>query len=97
MYTFRDCESHDFCICRLTFLKSEHSRPLEKKNTKIFAHILDLQEYGVTKKRVIITEMSKEVENNNIVRLNTYLKQYVSRRNVAVGGSYGGGGSCGRS
>ena len=36
------------------------------KGTKSFAHMLDLQEYGVTKKWVIITEISKEVENNNI-------------------------------
>jgi hypothetical protein len=27
IYTFRDCESHDLCICHLTFLKSEPSRP----------------------------------------------------------------------
>ena len=69
-----------------------------KRKTQKYLHtlILDLQEYGVTKKRVIITEMSKEVENNNIVRLNVYEKQYVSRRNVTVGGSYGGG-SSGRS
>jgi len=30
--------------------------------------MLDLQEYGVTKKGVIITEISKEVENNSITR-----------------------------
>ena len=34
------------------------------KGTKSFAHMLDLQEYCVTKKWVIITEISKEVENN---------------------------------
>jgi hypothetical protein len=28
MYTFRGRESHDFCICHLTFLKSEHSLAL---------------------------------------------------------------------
>ena len=39
------------------------------KVTKRIAHMLDLQEYGVTKKGVIITEISKEVENNNIARL----------------------------
>ena len=43
--------------------------------------MLDLQEYGVTKKWVIISESSKEVENNNIARLNAYSKQYVPRRN----------------
>jgi hypothetical protein len=31
------------------------------------------------------------------VRLNAYAKQYVPRRNGAAGGSYGGGGSSGRS
>ena len=34
--------------------------------------MLDLQEYGVTKKGVIITEISKEVETNNIARLHAY-------------------------
>ncbi len=43
--------------------------------------MLDLQEYGATKKWVIISESSKEVENNNIARLNAYSKQYVPRRN----------------
>ena len=38
--------------------------------------MLDLQEYGVTK---IITEISKEVENNSIARTNAYARQYVSR------------------
>ena len=52
--------------------------------------MLDLQEYGVTKKWVIITEI-KEVENNIIARLNAYAKKYVTRRNGAAGGSYGGG------
>jgi hypothetical protein len=36
------------------------------KNTKCLAHLLDLQEYGVTKNWVIITEIAKEVENNII-------------------------------
>ena len=40
--------------------------------------MLDLQEYGVTKKWVIITEISKEVENNSIARINAYARQYVS-------------------
>ena len=60
-------------------------------------HMLDLQEYGVTKKWVIITEISKEVENNTIARGNAYARQYVPRRNVAAGGSNVGGGSSGRS
>ena len=64
--------------------------------TMSFANTLDLQEYGVTKKWVIITEISKEVENNNIARVNVYARQYVTRRNGVVGGSYGGG-SSGRS
>ena len=42
------------------------------KDTKCIAHMLDLQEYDVTKKWVIISEISKEVENNNVVRLNAY-------------------------
>ena len=67
------------------------------KNTKCLAHLLDLQEYGVTKNWVIITEIAKEVGNNIIERLNVYANQYVSRRNGAVGGSHGGGGSSGRS
>jgi len=67
------------------------------KGTKSFAHMLDLQEYGVTKKWVIITEISKEVENNTITRVNAYARQYVSRGNVAAGGSNAGGGSSGRS
>ncbi len=45
---------------------------------------------------VIITEISKEVENNNVARLNAYVKQYLPRRNGAAGGSYEGAGSCGR-
>jgi hypothetical protein len=28
------CESHDFCICHLTFSKSEHSRPFRGKKKK---------------------------------------------------------------
>jgi len=67
------------------------------KVTKSFAHMLDLREYGVTKKWVIITEIAKEVENNTIGRVNAYTRQYVSRRNVAAGGSNAGGGSSGRS
>ena len=67
------------------------------KGTKFSTHMLDLQEYGVTKKWVIITEISKEVENNTIVRVNVYASQYVHRRNVAAGGSNVGGGSSGRS
>ena len=47
------------------------------KGTQQIAHVLVLQEYGVTKKLVIITEISEEVENNNIGRLNAYSKQYV--------------------
>jgi hypothetical protein len=51
----------------------------------------------VTKKWLIITEISKEVENNAIARLNAYAKQYVPRRTGAAGGSSSGGGSSGRS
>ncbi len=46
---------------------------------------------------MIITEISKEVENNNIARVNAYARQYVPRRNVAAGGSNVGGGSSARS
>jgi hypothetical protein len=42
-------------------------------------------------------EISKEVENNVISRLNEYAKQYVPRRTGAAGGSSVGGGSSGRS
>jgi hypothetical protein len=31
---------------------------------------------------VIIDEIAKEVENNTITRVNEYVRQYVSRRNV---------------
>ena len=68
------------------------------------------EDYGVTKKWVIITEISKEDENNNITRLNVYSKYYVPRRprvgevgrsagpgDGGVGGSHSGGGSSGRS
>ena len=61
------------------------------------AFFLDLEDYGVTKKWVIVTEISKEVENNAIARLNAYAKQYVPRRTGAAGGSSGGGASSGRS
>jgi hypothetical protein len=61
------------------------------------AFFLDLEDYGVTKKWVIITEISKEVENNDIARLNAYAKKYVPRRTGAAGGSSAGGGSSGRS
>ena len=44
------------------------------KGTKDIAHMLDLEDYSVTKKWVIITEISKEVENNAIARLNAYAK-----------------------
>ncbi len=44
-----------------------------------------------------ITEISKEVENNAIVRLNAYSKQYVPRRTGTSGGSSTGGGSSRRS
>jgi hypothetical protein len=67
------------------------------KGTKDIAHMLDLEDYGVTKKWVIITEISKEVENNAIARLSAYAKQYVPRRTGAAGGSSAGGGSSGRS
>ena len=46
---------------------------------------------------MIITEISKEVENNTVARVNAYAKKYVPRRNVAAGGSNTGGGSSGRS
>jgi hypothetical protein len=49
---------------------------------------------------VIITEISKEVENNNITRVDAYAKMYVPRRNVAAGASNAGvvvTGSSGRS
>ncbi len=50
------------------------------RGTKKIAHFrMDLEEYGVTKKWGIITEISKEDENNNIARLNVYSKHYVSR------------------
>ncbi len=67
------------------------------KGTKDIAHMLDLEDYGVTKKWVIITEISKEVQNNAIARFNVYAKQYVPRRTGAAGGSSAGGGSSGRS
>ena len=70
---------------------------IHDKGRKCIAHMLDLQEYGVTKKWVIIAEISKEVENNTIARVNAYAKQYVPRRNGGAGGSYGGGGGAGRS
>ena len=49
------------------------------KGTKTVTHMIDFQEYGVTKKWVIITEISKEVENNSIARINVYTRQYVPR------------------
>jgi hypothetical protein len=67
------------------------------KDTECIVHILDLQEYGVTKKWVIITEISKEVEKNTISRVYMYAKRYVPRRNGGVGGSYVGGSGDGRS
>ena len=57
------------------------------KDTKWIVHMLNLQEYGVTKKWEIITEISKEVENYDVSRLNVYANQYVSRRNGADGRS----------
>jgi homoserine dehydrogenase len=60
--------------------------------------MFDLQGYDVTKKWVIIAEISKEVENNSIPRINAYARQYVrsvrggesARRtgNGGPGGSY---------
>jgi hypothetical protein len=37
--------------------------------------MFDLEDYRVTKKWVIITEISKEVENNTVGRLNTCVKK----------------------
>ena len=75
--------------------------------------MLDFQEYGVTKTWAIITEISKEVENNSTGRLDAYSRENVSRglragdagtRSADGGapdgraeGSYSGGGSPGRS
>ena len=75
--------------------------------------MLDFQACGVNKKWVIITEISKEVDNNNIGRLDAYSRENVSRglragdagtRSADGGapdgraeGSYSGGGSPGRS
>jgi hypothetical protein len=39
------------------------------RDTQKIAHFLDLEEYGVIKKWMIVTEISKEVENNIIGRL----------------------------
>ncbi len=72
--------------------KSCHLFRYKDRDTRSFPHILDFQEYGVTKKWVIITEISKEVENNTVGRVNEYSNQYVPRRNGDTGGSYGGGG-----
>ena len=47
---------------------------------KKVAHLLDLEDCGVTKKWVIISEISKEDENNNILRLKSYSKYYVPQR-----------------
>ena len=68
------------------------------KGTKEFAHMFDFQEYGVTKKWVIITKISKEVENNSISRLDAYVRQYVSRsvrgaESATHAGNGGDGGS----
>jgi hypothetical protein len=49
------------------------------RDTKKITHLMDLEKYVVIKKWVIITEISKEDENNNISRLNVYSKHYVSR------------------
>ena len=63
------------------------------RDTQKVAHLLDLEDYGVTKKWVIITEISKEDENNNITRHNAYSRHYVSRgpRVGEVGRSAGPG------
>ena len=62
-----------------TALESEKERDELHTQIKTVTHMMDLQEYGVTKKWVIITEISKEVENNSIARINAYARQYVSR------------------
>jgi hypothetical protein len=80
------------------------------RDTKKITHLHDLEEYGITKEWVIITEISKEDENNNITRLNAYSKYYVPRRprvgevgrsagpgDGGLGGSHTGGGSSSRS
>ena len=95
MYTFRDCESHDSCILiniserlsNLVLLFLKFCSITRTQTLSPLLCMLDLQEYGVTKKWAIITEISKEVENNTIARVNVYARQYVSRRNVASGGS----------
>jgi hypothetical protein len=46
--------------------------------------MLDLQECGVTKKWVIITEISKEVENNTIARVNAYVCVEIKTKREAV-------------
>jgi hypothetical protein len=49
-------------------------------STQKVAHLMNLEDYRVTKKWVIIDEISKEDENNNITRLNVYSKYYVPPR-----------------
>jgi hypothetical protein len=67
------------------------------KGTKDITHILDLEDYGVTKKWGLLQRFQKEVQNNAMARLDAYAKKYVPRRTGAAGGSSGGGGSSGRS
>jgi hypothetical protein len=98
--------SHFLNVRNFFFLKDRRKQEdLEREERIRISHSTpgrrsrDLQEYGVTKKWVIITEISKEVKNNSIARINAYARQYVPRSvrggesearagNGGVGGSY---------
>ena len=57
--------------CRCEAPEGYHLFRYKDNDTECIGHMLDdLQDYGVTKKWVIITEISKESENNTIGRLN---------------------------
>jgi hypothetical protein len=59
MYTFGRCESHDFCICHSTFLKSEHSRPLTKEKHIFFFFEGARKEEGIEKEKIQISHSSQ--------------------------------------
>ena len=69
MYTFWDCENHDFWMCYLTILKSAHSRPLSHKQQKRFLFLLKIQHSegrrNHREKRIQTTDIVKEKHKHN--------------------------------
>ena len=54
MYTFRGCESHDFCICHSTFVTFEHSLRMKKEKLKKKIFERRKKKEGIEKEKIQI-------------------------------------------